>query len=591
MNSSVVLNVLYGYFDVKKDTLKWSGSLEDLKAFVLTVIDEETAETTTWRSPSGGKWVFESKPLVVTWQMKSKNIYFEGQMSTALEDQVKTHIESKLESGNDELMSDAEQQQQQSLDDSTLSSRCEPDASVPSDIHTKENDVGAIKSYPISVDNSSQTYEARPNEHHLTQGGRDCACRQASRDIESLKSIISKLQSSVDSFEIILKDHDSVLSMYNRSADLNEKYLKEINESKQHILYLEQKLLETKQEKDSLQLATRLIAQDKYCQHVISQNEVAGIVPGRKGNVWQKVHITNKNAIYDNNEQPTTTDISSKNRFELLINEHGNNSACQPEQQHNHENSQASNTQLIHDRTEHSESNANNDQSNDEQIETPRVNPNNEGRTSFSGSPIVIIGDSIIKNINPKKISKKQVVKRTFPGKTAVDIKSEVKSIPTVSTPSHVLIHAGTNDIPTHTAKECVKNIEELAVSVKKRFPDSRIGLSGITARYDIDVNTKILEVNSKLKEVCTKHDIDFIDNKNIDNSCLNGSQLHLNPKGSAYLAVNFIKFIRGNTPQSHYQNQPSKDFRLPTQQQHLLEDLVRILMTPGRNTNRIRTY
>ena len=49
MNSSVAMNVLYGYFDfdVKKDKLKWSGSFEDLKAFVLTVIDEETAETTT----------------------------------------------------------------------------------------------------------------------------------------------------------------------------------------------------------------------------------------------------------------------------------------------------------------------------------------------------------------------------------------------------------------------------------------------------------------------------------------------------------------------------------------------------------------
>ena len=47
MNSSVVMNVLYGYFDVKKNKLKWTGSLEDLKAFVLTLIDEETAEATT----------------------------------------------------------------------------------------------------------------------------------------------------------------------------------------------------------------------------------------------------------------------------------------------------------------------------------------------------------------------------------------------------------------------------------------------------------------------------------------------------------------------------------------------------------------
>ena len=58
---------------------------------------EETAETTTWRSPSGGKWIFESKPLVVTSQMKSEHIYFEGEKSVALEEQIKTYMErSKL---------------------------------------------------------------------------------------------------------------------------------------------------------------------------------------------------------------------------------------------------------------------------------------------------------------------------------------------------------------------------------------------------------------------------------------------------------------------------------------------------------------
>ena len=83
--------------------------MEDLKAFVLTVVDEETAETTTWRSPSVGKWVFDSKPLLVTWQMKSKNISFEGEKSIALGDQIKAYIESKLVNGNVELTSDTEQ--------------------------------------------------------------------------------------------------------------------------------------------------------------------------------------------------------------------------------------------------------------------------------------------------------------------------------------------------------------------------------------------------------------------------------------------------------------------------------------------------
>ena len=131
MNSSVAMNVLYVYFDfdVKKDKLKWSGSFDDLKAFVLTVIDEETAETTTWRSPSGNLQVghvggeaqksilllllwaptdvgekhcqvcpnrlVAGQELVVTRLAKSKNTYLEEEKSIALEEQVKDHIESK----------------------------------------------------------------------------------------------------------------------------------------------------------------------------------------------------------------------------------------------------------------------------------------------------------------------------------------------------------------------------------------------------------------------------------------------------------------------------------------------------------------
>ncbi|CAB3980864.1 Hypothetical predicted protein [Paramuricea clavata] len=44
MNSSTVINALYSFFGKKKNKLTWSGSLEDLKAFVLTIVDEETAE-------------------------------------------------------------------------------------------------------------------------------------------------------------------------------------------------------------------------------------------------------------------------------------------------------------------------------------------------------------------------------------------------------------------------------------------------------------------------------------------------------------------------------------------------------------------
>ena len=37
---------------------------------------------------------------------------------------------------------------------------------------------------------------------------------------------------------------------------------------------------------------------------------------------------------------------------------------------------------------------------------------------------------------------------------------------------------------------------------------------------------------------------ITFIDNNNINESCLNREKLHLNRRGSSYLASNFKKFI-----------------------------------------------
>ncbi|CAB4034612.1 Hypothetical predicted protein, partial [Paramuricea clavata] len=86
------VNILYSHFCYKKNKLKWAGSLEDLKAVVLTVVDEQTAETTTWRSPSGGMWKFDSKALCVTWQKKSQNIYFEGENGKEVTKRIISHL-------------------------------------------------------------------------------------------------------------------------------------------------------------------------------------------------------------------------------------------------------------------------------------------------------------------------------------------------------------------------------------------------------------------------------------------------------------------------------------------------------------------
>ena len=64
-------------------------------------------------------------------------------------------------------------------------------------------------------------------------------------------------------------------------------------------------------------------------------------------------------------------------------------------------------------------------------------------------SSIVIIGDFIVKHINPTKLSKRMVHKFTYPSKTASEINNEVNTIDLNQAPnSHVIVHAGTNNIP-----------------------------------------------------------------------------------------------------------------------------------------------
>ena len=156
---------------------------------------------------------------------------------------------------------------------------------------------------------------------------------------------------------------------------------------------------------------------------------------------------------------------------------------------------------------------------------------------------ILLIGDSIIKNIYPRKLSRRKVNKRTFPGKTAEEIISEVKNIKS-DPPSHIILHAGTNNLPVDNPNVCIKKIESLAMNINKKFPNSTIGISSITLRRDLNLEEQVAKVNDGLQVFCTKNEFKFIDNRNLDSSCLNGSLLHLNAKGSAYLAANFIKFF-----------------------------------------------
>ncbi len=164
---------------------------------------------------------------------------------------------------------------------------------------------------------------------------------------------------------------------------------------------------------------------------------------------------------------------------------------------------------------------------------------------------ILLIGDSMIKDINPHKLSKSSVRKLTYPGKRAEEIANEFQSAHVHSPPTEVIIHAGTNNIITDSSKECFDNIQLLCSRIKSTFKEARIAISSLITREDIDVALKTQETNELLKDLCSKEGYTYIENGNIDATCLNGSKLHLNAKGSALLAVHFIKFLRGTSSRS----------------------------------------
>ena len=108
-----------------------------------------------------------------------------------------------------------------------------------------------------------------------------------------------------------------------------------------------------------------------------------------------------------------------------------------------------------------------------------------------------------------------------------------------------MVIHCGTNDLQNNC--NIVKKAKKLVSAVKEFGKENsiKIAFSSIINREDEDFNNKINDVNNKLQNYCNSAGMDFVDNSNIDGSCLNRGKLHLNRKGTAALAKDFCRFVR----------------------------------------------
>ena len=162
-----------------------------------------------------------------------------------------------------------------------------------------------------------------------------------------------------------------------------------------------------------------------------------------------------------------------------------------------------------------------------------------------SKKKVTIVGDSILKYVRREDVSTKQHNTRVLfhLGATTEDMLDFVKPI-VRRKPDYLLIHSGSNDLTKGV--NTIKKVKKLTKVIRELDTDEEIklGFSSITCRKDRDLDDKIKEVNDKLEKYCKSKGFIFVDNKNIDESCLNNSKLHLNKNGTNMLLRNFKRSL-----------------------------------------------
>ena len=159
---------------------------------------------------------------------------------------------------------------------------------------------------------------------------------------------------------------------------------------------------------------------------------------------------------------------------------------------------------------------------------------------------IVILGDSITKNIERHKMKKElrpheNIYIKSFPGAVISDMYDYSRPSKNLS-PDLFILHVGTNELrSSKTAEEISKELLNLALDLNTN--QNEVMVSSIIKRDD-KWNAKGQEVNGFLSSKCSELGLGFIDNHHISTNHLNGSGLHLNFNGTIALARNFLRSI-----------------------------------------------
>ena len=159
----------------------------------------------------------------------------------------------------------------------------------------------------------------------------------------------------------------------------------------------------------------------------------------------------------------------------------------------------------------------------------------------WSKGTTLITGSSIISGIEENRLKKYKAKVRSFPGAKINDMYDYLKPL-LKKKPSNIILQIGSNDSPYKSINEITNEISALKSFIKGTLPETKIFLSCPVIRTD---NRKANNTLRELDVYFKNNFANIVVNDNIDISCLGKRGLHLNPKGSGRLAINYISLMR----------------------------------------------
>ena len=146
----------------------------------------------------------------------------------------------------------------------------------------------------------------------------------------------------------------------------------------------------------------------------------------------------------------------------------------------------------------------------------------------------------MLNGIDEQRLRKYKVRVLPCPGAKTKDIYHKIAPL-LKKKPKNVIVHVGTNDTPFKPSHDIVNELLVLRKFIENNIPGSRVFLSSPIMRLDNYLaNSVIRKINIEFNDLSN-----VIMNDKIDGLCLGKKGLHLNPRGSGNLAMNFIKQLQ----------------------------------------------